>query len=39
MVVKYLKKGTTSFIGTSPDSQWISNENLGNSMPVFDLEN
>jgi hypothetical protein len=37
MVVKYLKKETSSYIGTSPDSQWISNENLGKSMSVFDF--
>jgi hypothetical protein len=37
MVVKYLKKGTTSSIGTSPDSQWISNENLGESRSVFEF--
>jgi hypothetical protein len=28
--VKDLKKGTTVSIGTSPDSEWISNENLDN---------
>jgi hypothetical protein len=30
MVVKVLKKGTTFSIGTSLDSEWISNENLEN---------
>jgi hypothetical protein len=28
MVMKGLKKGTTFSIGISPDSKWISNENL-----------
>jgi hypothetical protein len=37
MVVNYLKKETNSSIGTSPDLQWISNENLGKSMSVFDF--
>jgi hypothetical protein len=27
-VEKVLKKGTTSSIGTPPDSKWISNKNL-----------
>jgi hypothetical protein len=30
MVVKVLKKGTTFSIGTTPDSKFISNENLEN---------
>jgi hypothetical protein len=30
MVVKDLNKGTTFFIGTSPYSEWISNENSEN---------
>jgi hypothetical protein len=30
MVVKVLKKETTFSIGTSPDSEWISNENSEN---------
>jgi hypothetical protein len=30
MVVKGLKKGIIFSIGTSPDSKWISNENLEN---------
>jgi hypothetical protein len=37
MVVKYLKKGTTFYIRTSSDSKWISNENLGKSMSLFDF--
>jgi hypothetical protein len=35
MAEKFLKKGTTSSIGTSPDLKWISNDNLGNSRYVF----
>jgi hypothetical protein len=35
MVDKDLKKGTMFSIGTSPDSKWISIENLGKSRSVF----
>jgi hypothetical protein len=35
MVEMVLKKGTTSSIGTSLNSKWISNENLGKLMIVF----
>jgi hypothetical protein len=34
---KVLKKGITSYIGTSLDLKWISNENLGKSRSVFDF--
>jgi hypothetical protein len=37
MVDKDLKKGTMFSIGTSPDSKWISVENLGKSRSVFDF--
>jgi hypothetical protein len=37
MVEKVFKKGTTSYIGTSPYSKWISNENLGKSRYAFDF--
>jgi hypothetical protein len=37
MVNKALKKGTTYSIGTSPDSKWILNKNLGKSRSVFDF--
>jgi hypothetical protein len=30
VVVKLFKKGTTFYIGSSPDSKWISNENAEN---------
>jgi hypothetical protein len=39
MVEKVFKTGTTYSIGTSPDSKWISNENLGKSRAVFTLGN
>jgi hypothetical protein len=35
MVENFLKKGTSYSIGTSPDSKWISNENLGKSRSIF----
>jgi hypothetical protein len=37
MVEKFLNKLITSSIGTSPDSKWISNENLRKSSSVFDF--
>jgi hypothetical protein len=37
MIQKVLRKGITSSIETSPDSKWISIENLGNSISIFDF--
>jgi hypothetical protein len=37
MAENVLKKGTAPSIGTSLDSKWISNKNLGKSMSVFDF--
>jgi hypothetical protein len=39
MVEKVFKTRATYSIGTSPDSKWISNENLGESRAVFTLGN